>query len=115
MSQKIIQSLRSCFRIEEANYDGSCRQIIAALYYNLYYAAPRHLTFYNNTFYWEYNHRYQPHYYRHSIYQTNRTFGDTKWFYYNAVNRTVDSGIILEGRNVNLEATFSTSGQTTLN
>ena len=111
MSQKIIQSLRSCFRIEEANYDGSCRRIIAALYY----AAPRHLTFYNNTFYWEYNHRYQPHYYRHSIYQTNRTFGDTKWFYYNAVNRTVDSGIILEGRNVNLEATFSTSGQTTLN
>ena len=104
MSRKIIQSLRFCFRIEEANYDGSCRRIIAASYY----AAPGHLTFYNNTFYWEFN------YYRH-IFQTNRTFGDTKWFYYNGVNRIVDSGIIFEGRNVNLEATFSTSGQTTLN
>ena len=107
MSREIIYSLRSCFRIEEANYDGSCRRIIAALY-SLYYGAPQHLTFYNNTFYWGHNRRYWLRNHYDPIFQTNRTFGDTKWFYY-GVNQIVDSGIVLEGRNVNLEATFSTN------
>ena len=62
--------------------------------------------FYNNTFYWGNSYR--------DIWQTNRTFGDTKRFYY-AGNRIVDSGIVLEGKNGNLERTFSTSGQTILN
>ena len=107
MSREIIYSLRSCFRIEEANYDGSCRRIIAALY-SLYYGVPRHLTFYNNTFYWRRNGRYWLRNHYGHIFQTNRTFGDTKLFYY-GVNQIVDSGIVLEGRNVNLEATFSTN------
>ena len=70
--------------------------------------------FYNNTFYWGSKEFHWRGYYYDSIWKTNRTFGDTKWFH-NAVNRTVDSGIVLEGRNGNLETTFSTSGQTTLN
>ena len=46
------------------------------------------------------------------IWQTNRTFGDTKLFH-NAANRIVDSGTVAEGRNGNLETTFSTSGPAT--
>ena len=70
--------------------------------------------FYNNTFYWGYNilyrSRYRPRY--SHMWQTNRTFGDTKLF--NTVaNGIVDSGTVTEGRNGNLETTFSTSGQAT--
>ena len=57
------------------------------------------------------------------MFQTNRTFGDTKWFYFKVkmnstrmgLHQIADSGIVSEGRNVNLETTFSTSRQTTLN
>ena len=69
--------------------------------------------FYNNTFYWGDNILYWSRYRRYSyIRQTNRTFGDTKWFH-TTVNRIVDSGIIREDRNGNLETNFSTSGQVT--
>ena len=71
--------------------------------------------FYNNTFYWEGNRLYWRLNYEYSyIFQTNRTFGDTEWSHF-TVNRIVDSGIVSEGRNGNLETTFSTSGQTILN
>ena len=64
--------------------------------------------FYNNTFYWGENaSRYTT-----NIWQTNRTFGDTKFFNTTA-NRFVDSGTVTEGRNGNLETTFSISGQAT--
>ena len=105
-SPEIIYSLRSCFRIEEANYDGSCRRLVNALYTR----APRYLIFYNNMFYWGDNRLHHKNY----IWQTNRTLGDTKWFDF-SVKRVVDSGIITEGRNGNLKTIFSTSGQTTLN
>ena len=57
------------------------------------------------------------------MFQTNRTFGDTKWFYFEVkmnstrmvLHHIADSGIVSEGRNVHLETTFSTSRQTTLN
>ena len=63
---------------------------------------------YNNTFYWGENASR----YRTYIWQTNRTFGDTKLFNTTA-NRFVDSGTVTEGRNGNLETTFSISGQAT--
>ena len=76
--------------------------------------------FYDNTFYWA--NRYWL-FYRGYIFQTNRTFGDTKWFYFEVkmnsirmgLHQIADNGIVSEGRNVNLETTFSTSRQTTLN
>lgn len=81
--------------------------------------------FYDNTFYWGWGHnRYWPFYYAYmNMFQTNRTFGDTKWFYFEVkrnstrmvLHQITDSGIVSEGRNVNLETTFSTSRQTTLN
>ena len=57
------------------------------------------------------------------VFQTNRTFGDTNWFYFEVkmnstrvvLHQIDDSGIVSEGRNVNLETTFSNSRQTTLN
>ena len=79
--------------------------------------------FYDNTFYWGHN-RYWPFYYAYmDMFQTNRTFGDTKWFYFEVkmnstrmvLHHIADSGIVSEGRNVHLETTFSTSRQTTLN
>lgn len=96
-SREIIYSLPSCFRIEEANYDGSCRRIITA-FYTLY---PQYLIYYNNTLYWgNYG----------TIWQTNRTTGDSTWFV-GARYRTADTGIVTEDRNGNLEITFSTNGQ----
>ena len=70
--------------------------------------------FFNNTFYWGDNILYRPRYRQpySYIWQTNRTFGDTKLFN-PAANRIVDSGTVTERRNGNLETTFSTSGQTT--
>ena len=79
--------------------------------------------FYDNTFYWAHS-RYWPFYYAYmDMFQTNRTFGDTKWFYFEVkmnstrmvLHHIADSGIVSEGRNVHLETTFSTSRQTTLN
>ena len=107
-SQEIIYSLRSCFRIEEANYDGSCRRIMIAFYDR----APRNLIFYNNTLYWEDNELFWKNYKR--IWQTNRTTGVTTWFYTTA-NRIINIGIVTEGKNSNLEMNFSVSGQATLN
>ena len=101
-SREIIYSLPSCFRIEEANYDGSCRRIIIAFYAGY----PQYLIFYNNTLYWG-------NYYS-GIWQTSRTTGDSAWFV-GARNRIADSGIVTEDRNGNLELTFSTNGPATLN
>ena len=110
--REIIYSLRSCFRIEEANYDGSCRRVITAFYYH----PPRYLMFYNNKIFWGNNIFHQSFRFwrpRFSyIWQTNTTFGDTEWFQFTG-DRIVDSGIITEGRNCNLERTFSTRGQVT--
>ena len=99
-SRETIYLLHSCFRIEEANYDGSCRRIICVFYYR----DPRYLMFYNNTFHWEDMHG--------NIWQTNRTFGDTKWFY-GSKNLIVDRGRVTEGTNGNFETPFLTSGQGT--
>ena len=89
----IIYTLGTFFRIEEANYDGSCRRIITALYGR----APRSLTFYNNTLYWgdisTYNGAYR-------IWQTNRTTGDTTVLD-NAAIAIVDTGVAKDRRNGN--------------
>ena len=79
--------------------------------------------FYDNTFYWGCNTYWLFYDYYMEMFQTNRTFGDTKWFYFEVkrnstrmvLHQITDSGIVSEGRNVNLETTFSTSRQTTLN
>lgn len=79
--------------------------------------------FYDNTFYWGRNTYWLFHDYYMEMFQTNRTFGDTKWFYFEVkrnstrmvLHQITDSGIVSEGRNVNLETAFSTSRQTTLN
>lgn len=82
--------------------------------------------FYDNTFYLENNVYWilSTFYYHYTyMFQTNRTFGDTKWLSIQVkmnstrmgLHQIADSGIVSEGRNVNLETTFSTSRQTTLN
>ena len=53
--------------------------------------------FYNNTFYWTDHYGY--------VLQTNQTFGDTTRLQIR-INRIVDSGIVSEGKNSNLETTF---------
>ena len=90
------------FSIEEANYDESCRRIITTFYFE----NTRYLMFYKNTFYWA------DHYGK--VWQINQTFGDTTRLQ-TTVNQIVDSGIVLEGKNDNLQTIFLTSGQTTLN
>ena len=93
MSRDIIYSLRSCFRIEEANYDGSCRRIMAVFYGS----APHSLTFYSNILYWGDSRFYWGP--NNKIWQTNRTTGDTTRFH-STVNRIVDIGIVAEGKMV---------------
>ena len=53
--------------------------------------------FYNNAFYWTDHYGY--------VLQTNQTFGDTTRLQIRT-NRIVDSGIVSEGKNRNLETNF---------
>ena len=53
--------------------------------------------FYDNAFYWTDHYGY--------VLQTKQTFGDTTRFQIR-INRIVDSGIVSEGKNRNLEINF---------
>ena len=53
--------------------------------------------FYNNAFYWTDDYGY--------VLQTNQTFGDTTRLQIR-INRIVDSGIVSEEKNSNLETNF---------